>query len=280
MTPVSMEDVVRGLRELPSLPSIVLELLAAMDQENASIGYLADRISHDQALTAKTLRLANSSFYGVPSSVTTVQQAIAILGFGTVRMLIAAASIKETFNREMHASFDIKQFWRYAIATALCAKSLAPGMRVSADVAFITGLLHDVGQLVLAIQFPARYAVVLAQRAAGDCALIDVERAFMGIDHALVGGALATHWSFPTEMQDAVKCHHADHGASQAGLALAVHLADALAHALDLTGNADEAVPVVAEAVWNHLPQDPEKLERMTRDIAAEYQSICEILVG
>lgn len=280
MTPLSLEQVVRGIRELPSLPLIVLELLEAMDQEDASIGLLAERISHDQALAAKTLRLANSSFYGMPSAVTTVQQAIAILGFGTVRMLVTAASIKQAFSQEGPSCFNFKQFWQYAIATAICTKSLAPAMRVSPDMAFITGLLHDVGQLVLAVQFPDQYAAVLKRVAADDCSLLDAERAVIGIDHAVVGGALAAHWSFPGAMQDAVERHHADHGASDAGLALAVHLADALAHAMDLTGNACEAVPLVSDAVWAHLPQDPDKLARMTRDIAAEYTSICQILVG
>ncbi len=280
MTRLSMEEVVRGIRDLPSLPSIVLELLAAMDQDNASIGFLAERISQDQALTAKTLRLANSSFYGMPAAVTTVQQAIAILGLGTVRMLVAAASIKQTFNQETNAGFNFKQFWQYAIATAICAKSLAPGMGIAPGMAFITGLLHDVGQLVLAMQFPILYTAVLAQVAADDCALLDAERAVMGIDHARVGGALAAHWSFPQMMHDAVEGHHADHGAGAAELVLVVQLADALAHALDLTGNPREAVPVLPDAVWAHLPQDPQKLQRMTRDIVAEYQSICQILVG
>ena len=280
MMPLSLEDVVRRIHDLPSLPLIVLELLTAMDQEDASIGFLAERISHDQALTAKTLRLANSSFYGMPSAVTTIQQAIAILGFGTVRMLVAAASIKQTFSQEGHAAFDFRQFWRYAIATAICAKSLAPAMRVSPDTAFITGLLHDVGQLVLAMQFPIQYTAVLTQVAAEDCALLDAERTVLGIDHALVGGALAAHWSFPHEMQVAVERHHAEHGAGSEGMTLVVHLADALAHAMDLPGNAREAVPPLEAAVWAHLPQDPDKLERMTRDIAAEYTSICHILVG
>lgn len=214
------------------------------------------------------------------SAVTTVQQAIAILGLGTVRMLVAAASIKQTFDRDGHASFNFKQFWQYAIATAICAKSLAPAMRVSPDMAFISGLLHDIGQLVLAMQFPDQYAAVLARVTADDCSLLEAERAVMGIDHAVVGGALAAHWSFPSAIQDAVERHHADHGASVDGLALVVHLADALAHAMDLTGNAREAVPVVGAAVWTHLPQDADKFARMTREVAAEYASICQILVG
>src|SRR5258708_2076770 len=97
MTILSIADVVKNIRDLPALPAVVIELMNTLDQEDTGINVLAGKLSRDQALTAKTLRLANSSFYGMPSKVTTIQQAIAILGFNSVRTLVTAAAIIGNF---------------------------------------------------------------------------------------------------------------------------------------------------------------------------------------
>ena len=144
MTALSTFDVVSTLRDLPALPAIVAELLGSLDRDDAGTKLLAEKLSHDQALTAKTLRLANSSFYGMQNKVTTIQQAIAILGFNSVRTLVVAASITGCFPMDGSGAFDFKAFWRHSVGTALCAKGLARHMSVNPDQAFMVGLLHDI----------------------------------------------------------------------------------------------------------------------------------------
>ena len=154
----------RNLADLPSLPAVVMELLGSIDQEDVDISVLAKKVSHDQALTAKTLRLANSSAYGLQVKVTTIQQAITFLGFQTTRNLIIAAAVTGCFPEGQCAGFDDKAFWRHSIATAACAKVLARRMRFNQDYAFTAGLLHDIGRLVLVSSFPALYAQAIAAR--------------------------------------------------------------------------------------------------------------------
>ena len=157
----------RQLDDLPSLPAVVMELLTCIDQDDVDISVLAKKVSHDQALTAKTLRLANSSTYGLQVKVTTIQQAITFLGFQTTRNLITAAAVTGCFAQGLCKGFDDKAFWRHSIATAVCARVLARRMRFNQDYAFTAGLLHDIGRLVLVTMYPEQYAEAIATCEAG-----------------------------------------------------------------------------------------------------------------
>lgn len=246
----TMEDVARRVQDLPSLPAIVMELLACVGQEGLDLQVLAGKLALDQSLSAKTLRLANSSFYGMPSRVTTIQQAVAVLGVHNIRTLVTACSITGSFHTVAGSSFDLQAFWRHSVGTASCARALARPLRQNPDTAFIAGLLHDLGILVLATRYPDEYEAMQAYRRQHDCYQVEAERAVFGFDHAGIGGALAARWQFPQQIQHAVESHHAAGDLDAPSLALAVHLADAFSHALNLSGSSDELVPAVGWQAW------------------------------
>lgn len=280
MTTLSIAEVIKTLRDLPSLPLVVIELLSNLDQEDTNIHVLAEKVSRDQALTAKTLRLANSSFYGMQSKVTTMQQAIAILGFNSVRTLVTAAAVIGSFSQSEHPDFDFQAFWRHSIAAALCAKALARQLRANQDHAFIVGLLHDIGRLVLVTRSPKHYAEVAAYQSAHDCSMLDAERAVLQIDHATIGRALAEHWKFPALLQKAIENHHTPDGGDPASLATIVHVADGIVHALDLSGSEHDVVPVVSAAAWNGLKLEQEVLAQVFRETEMQFEEACQILVS
>jgi putative nucleotidyltransferase with HDIG domain len=279
MTSLSTFDVVSTLRDLPALPAIVAELLGSLDRDDAGTKLLAEKLSHDQALTAKTLRLANSSFYGMQNKVTTIQQAIAILGFNSVRTLVIAASITGCFPMDGPGSFNFKAFWRHSVGTALCAKGLARHMPVNQDQAFMVGLLHDIGRLVLVTRCPELFEDVVKHRAEHDCYLLDAERAVLGIDHAAVGEALAVHWKFPVTMQRAIAEHHALNRMTAGSLTYVAHVADALAHALDLSGIEDDLVPPVTAELEDDRTLNRDIMNRVCRETEAQFDEVCKILV-
>ena len=248
MMPLSVDDVVGRLQDLPSLPAVVMELLTSIDQEDVDISVLARKVSHDQALTAKTLRLANSSTYGLQVKVTTIQQAIAFLGFQTTRKLITAAAVTGCFSAGQCAGFDDKAFWRHSIATAACARVLARHLRFNQDYAFTAGLLHDIGRLVLVSTYPQRYADVIAWRRARDCELIEAERAVLGLDHVMAGIALAERWNFSETLRLGIAWHHEPERAGADFLATIAHVANAIVHALDVAGEVNDLVPPVSVA--------------------------------
>jgi HD-like signal output (HDOD) protein len=116
MNRLTPEQLAVGVQDLPSLPAVVMELLSSIEQEDIDISVLAKKVSYDQALTAKTLRLANSSTYGLQVKVTTIQQAITFLGFQTTRNLITAAAITGCFPSGRCVGFHDKGFWRHSRA--------------------------------------------------------------------------------------------------------------------------------------------------------------------
>lgn len=280
MNALSIDEVVGKLQELPSLPAVVMELLASIDQEDVDISVLARKVSHDQALTAKTLRMANSSSYGLQVKVTTIQQAITFLGFQTTRNLITAAAVTGCFAAGRCAGFSDKAFWRHSIATAACARILARRMRFNQDYAFTAGLLHDVGRLVLVSTYPARYADAIAWRAAHDCELIEAERAVLGVDHVMAGVALAERWNFSDTMRQAIAFHHEPERAGAGFLATIIHVANAIVHALDIAGEEDDLVPPVSPVAWAALGLNEEAYLHLFRETELQFAEISTILMG
>ena len=279
MTPLSVDDVVAKLQDLPSLPVVVMELLTSIEQQDVDISVLARKVSHDQALTAKTLRLANSSTYGLQVKVTTIQQAITFLGVQTTRNVITAAALTGCFSAGQCAGFDHQTFWRHSIATAACARVLARHMRFNQDYAFTAGLLHDIGRLVLVSTFPQRYADVIAWRGAHDGEWIEAERAVLGLDHVTAGVALAERWNFSETMRLGIAGHHVPARAGAGVLATLIHVANTIVHALDIAGDADDLVPPVSPVAWGALGLNEEVCLQVFRETELQFDEIHTILM-
>ena len=273
-------DILGGVDDLPSLPAVVMELLGSIDQENIDISVLAKKVSNDPALTAKTLRLVNSSAFGLQVKATTIQQAMTFLGFESTRKLITAAALTGCFPAGRCPGFNDKVFWRHSIASAACARALARRVRFNADYAFTAGLLHDIGRLVLVSRFPERYQAVLSLRDKNDSELIDAEQALLGVDHVDAGVALAEHWNFSDTMRQAIAYHHAPESPGAGFLATIVHVASAIVHALDLAGNPDELVPRLSSVAWTALGLTEEAWLQVVHETESQYQEMSAILMA
>jgi putative nucleotidyltransferase with HDIG domain len=277
---MSHDDSAFELHDLPSPPAVVMELLSSIDEPDADIALLAKKVATDQALTAKTLRLANSSLYGLSVKVTTIQQAITYLGFHTTRKLITTAALTGCFPSRQCAGFDDKAFWRHAIATAACARVLARHLRINQDIAFTAGLLHDVGRLVLVTLHPERYAAVIAHHDAHGVTLLDAEREVMAVDHVMAGIALARQWGFSDTMRQAIAFHHAPETAGAGFLATIVHVANAVVHALDLAGDEQEMVPPLSTVAWTALGLPEGEWLQVFRETELQFEEIATILMA
>ena len=279
MTAVDLAPVVTSLRDLPVLPSIVLDLIHSLERDDVDVTTLAEKMSRDQALAAKLLRLANSSFYGLAAKVKTVKQAIVVLGFDSARALAVASRIIDGFSGSGCPRVDVADFWRHSIATALCAKNLARQAGLDQDAAFIAGLLHDIGRLVLAINFPDRYAEVLDDCARNDATIYAAELRVFGLDHQRAGQMLAEAWKFPPLIQRAIGQHHAPAGADLGDLPGVVHAANAMVHALELGGGRHVAVPRLLDTAWDSLGLTPEHLLAVCRETEGQFDEACRLLM-
>lgn len=280
MSALTLEQVVAKVRDLPSLPAVVVQLIRSFGQADVAVAELSAQIAKDQALAAKTLRLANSSFYGLQSRVRTIDQAITVLGFDSVRALVTSAGIVGQFGTGATGGADFTAFWRHAVGTALCAKSVARLAGCSQEYAFVSGLLHDIGRLVLATRFPDEYAAALALQRQEDCELLHAERQVLALDHAVVGRALAQHWKFPELIQRAIGHHHAPMRDDLGDIPSVVHVANVIVHALDLDGDPDELVPPLAQDAWDSLGIEADGLRRVFAETEAEFEQACQILAA
>jgi putative nucleotidyltransferase with HDIG domain len=268
------------VRELPPLPKAALDALAALRDEQTSSQHCADLIGRDQALVARTLRLANSAFYGVPGRVATTRDAVHLLGRRTLGSVITVATLSQQFPGQGCPGFSFAAFWRHAMATALASRAVARSLQASDETAFTTGLLHDVGRLALAAYFPLQMsAAIRAQHDEGQ-AKVEAENATLGTNHVEVGALIATHWNFPAEVSQAIAGHHAPlaGAGSSASLADIVHVADAIAHALDLAGDADEVVPELDRDTWNRVGLSTPAVLAIFSDTEAGVAELCRVM--
>ena len=255
------------------------EVLLALSLARLSANRSIELIERDPALAARTLRLANSAFYGVPGRVASIGDAVRMLGLRTVSGMLAAAAVHNAIRVESCAGFRFQVYWHHAIATAIAARALAPIAGHDADEAFLAGLMHDIGQLALAAFYTSQASAALALAQAQDLPAEQTEEKVLGMAHPQVGALLAAHWHFPAAIVRAIAHHHLPERAG-AGCRLSlsglVQGSDALAHALDLSADPDEAVPVIEPAAWQALGLQQgsallilEAVERGTHEIGA-----------
>lgn len=266
------------VKDFPPLPAVVLELITSLGKDDLSAEDIAAKLSRDVALSAKTLRMANSSFYGMTRQIGSIPEALTILGLRTVRTVVVAAGVTGSFKPPDGSGFEFPPFWRHAIGAALCGQALARELRMDSDIGFTVGLLHDIGRIALAYSYPRDYAEVLAYQKEGDALLVEAERAVLGTDHARMGGQLAEHWQFSPVIVEAIEHHHTPalhHGPGLVGLA---HLADAFSHALGLSRQIDEMAPPTPPEIWGAMAPGAEACLKIFRQVESQFDDVCQAL--
>jgi HD-like signal output (HDOD) protein len=209
---MSFDQLFENATRLPSIPKVIQELLQTFDNPDADMKQIANKIALEPVLTAKLLRTANASHYGLPRKVASVQDAVIVLGFSAVRTLVMASGLVTSL--QMPAALDKKQFWKNAFAVAEGAKWLGKfGARIDANTLSTAGLVHTVGQLLMYSVYPEMAAKVKHAMAAGQSRL-EAEQATFGYTYCVVGAELAKRWKFPAVICDALLHQNAPLAAS------------------------------------------------------------------
>lgn len=202
-----IQKILKEHKELLSLPQTLSEVLRVSRDEKSSAQALAAVLMKDPALTVKVLRIANSPYYGVGREITTMTQAVVTLGMRTVTALALSTSVYRVTGG-WKSSIDRNRFWRHSLEVAISARMIAEAVKHQpAEEAFVSGLLHDIGILVLEGSFQTQYAQML-QKKRPDESLVDLETEVWGTDHARVAKFLLEQWSLPQRICDAVGLHH------------------------------------------------------------------------
>ncbi|MDO9189423.1 MAG: HDOD domain-containing protein, partial [Sulfurimicrobium sp.] len=197
------------ITNLPSLPHILLRVLDMCNRDEASLQAIADIIGKDTALSSKVIGVSNSALFGRQNNLASLEQKLALLGLDMVQTIAISSSVYQVFNNlSSSPEFDLKVFWRHSLTSAFLAKLLAQEISYPhPEEAYLTGLLLDVGQLVLWSNFPKQYAALLAEKVDG-IQLMVRESEEIGNNHCEVGSWLVNSWNLNSFMADAVLYHH------------------------------------------------------------------------
>jgi putative nucleotidyltransferase with HDIG domain len=230
------QRIIQDLGQIPTMPTIAAKVMQIVNDPHSSAEDVAKFISRDVALTSKVLRLANSAFYGIPRTISSVNSAIVILGFNTIRSLVLSASVLKVFPQKPGlASFDRKAFWKHSFMVGIASRMVAQIYRkrklVDMETAFSAGLLHDIGKIILEQFSNDDYVPVLKAAKEKNLPLFMVEKSILGMSHADVSGMLVDKWQMPNELKGPIVNHHSplDDKTCQE-MASIVHYANHLCH--------------------------------------------------
>ncbi len=239
--PHKIELVLAQLESLPPIAPVTTRILALTEDSRSSAGQIVDLIGSDPSLTMRVLSLLNRADRGVRPEAVTIENAVVLLGFKTIRQVTLAVKVMEVFGGAQtvddgEGGFERIEFWKHCLAVACAARRIAmhlPPPHPDAEEAFVLGLLHDIGKIALRTAMPKSFARVVrkANESRGD--FTDAERAVLGVDHTIVGRRLAERWNLPQPLVDAVWLHHQPFDGLPASIAAGrhvqiVHLADTL----------------------------------------------------
>jgi putative nucleotidyltransferase with HDIG domain len=205
------DQLLEKIDDLPPLPAVAARVMGMADDDRASAMDLAQVLATDQALTAKLIRISNSAYYGFARRVSTVREAVVMLGFKQVRQVAVGASVMNTFRNGAKADevFNIDLFWGHSVAVAVAGEALAKKTRAARpEDAFTAGILHDIGRLVLRQTMPREFAEAVRMARDTGMPLHQAESELSGYAHDDVGRALGERWKFPPHLVEAVRCHH------------------------------------------------------------------------
>jgi putative nucleotidyltransferase with HDIG domain len=228
--PQDLKHIASQLKSFPSMPGAAVNLLALIDDPEINLVLIEKKLRQDPGLTANLLRLANSAYFGIPTKVGSVRQAILLLGLKRLSHMVIASCVSAIMNKPV-PGYDLSagELWRHSIAVTIAAEGLAKELNVAdTEEIFTAALLHDVGKFVLgdfvADEFP-KIEKVLSEGITFE----EAENKVLGTNHADIGGFILNKWSLPANIVNAVRWHHDPDSAEQSGVMLdIVHLANVL----------------------------------------------------
>lgn len=186
---------------MPTIPKVVQELIESFSNEDIDIEAIARKVSVDQVLTAKVLRLANSSYYGLQRKIGSVDEAVVVMGLNSLRTLVVATGVTGAF--APIPGFDRAHFWRRSLVVAAYARWLAKKASLNGEIAFTSGLMHAIGEVLIHLALPVEVQLINRQATVGG-RRVQLEREALGFSHCEVGAELARRWCFPADIQAAI----------------------------------------------------------------------------
>jgi HD-like signal output (HDOD) protein len=277
MSTPDLNRIIGKIEDLPTLPRTVLKITELVNNPRSSAKDLARIITDDQVLTARLLKLVNSSFYGFPQRISTVTGAIVLLGFDAIRNLLLTTSVFDMFsNNKKLNKFNQEKFWDHSLGCAVGAKVIGNALRHDKiEELFVVGLLHDIGKIVEMMFLPKQFSKIADYVNDNHTLMRTAEEAILGYNHAEIGKLLGERWNLPPKLISIIAHHHqpsaAGHFIMEAAI---VHLADIFCRALNIGYGGDDKMPSLDAFAWESLKIKTSAIEPIIEVMKKEFDDI------
>jgi HD-like signal output (HDOD) protein len=243
---------------LPEIPSIVFELNEVIANPLSSAEDIAQVVHRSPSLTALLLKIVNSPFYGFPSKIDKISLAVTLIGTREISGLALGISILSQFNNIPKEILSMYSFLRHSLACGIISRILAAHKSLpQTEQLFVSGLLHDLGRLILYSYFPEESRSILSQARSANSLLYRQENDQLGCNHTHVAKHLLQQWKLPMVLENNVFFHHSPSEAPQPVPATLVHVADIITNGLGIGTSGERFVPPLDHAAWENLGLSP-----------------------
>lgn len=265
--------------KLPEVPSLVFELNEIIADPMSSAADIAQVVNKSPSLTATLLKIVNSAFYGFRSKIDSISRAVMLMGSKEVSNLALGITIMETFRDIPKTVLDVASFLEHNLACGTVARILAShGNIPHAEQLFVSGMLHDIGRLVLCKYFPDYARQTFVEAAQGGIPLLKAEQRFLGCTHAHLGKRLLNKWKLPLSLENNVCYHHNPSSAPNPALAATLQMADMIVHGLGIGNSAEKTVPSFDARAWERVNLPTGAFQSLIKQAEHQMQTFREVL--
>ena len=249
------EAILAAIKDLPSIPKVVFEVTRLLNDSKTATNRLSEVIGKDQGLTSKVLAIANSPLYGIKRKVSSIEFAVLILGFQEIKNIVAALSFVDSIEVAPTEYFDPQEFWLHSMLVGTAAKGISQhlGFEFGSE-AFVAGLLHDLGILVIHKFFHAEFIQIVEKASSENMPIIEAETKILGLTHQEIGRFLAEKWDLPLILCESINFHHTPSEANENKYFVSIiHLVDYMTQCLGVGQFYWDRDMVLDDQILEHL---------------------------
>jgi putative nucleotidyltransferase with HDIG domain len=270
------------ISDLPTLPTVAMEINRLLQDVNAPIEKLVDMLEKDQSMVLKILRLVNSSFYGFRSKISNLRHAVTLMGYSTVQHAVVTVAVIDSRKTETTLKgFDITSFWTHSLSVGVMCRHLAAQTKLTVpNEAFTAGLIHDIGKVVLVSHFPEVFVDLMETVAKDEITFYAAEKAGDTYPHNLIGSNLARRWMLPQPLDLAIRHHHGDIAQNMDGtFAGLVAIADTLVNVMEGNPGHRLGAYVIAAAIRDPVMKVLKDSAQWFPQVKQEMASACDFFI-
>jgi putative nucleotidyltransferase with HDIG domain len=277
-----IDSILKSVDMIPAFPAAIQKVSELLRDEDYEVADVVNVIKHDQAIAANIIKISNSAYFGARQKIKTIHDAVVYLGQKQLTRAVQTAGISKIYQKggKGYAS-QAKDFWEHAVAVALMSQILCRKIQGREDpILYTAALLHDVGKVIMGEYVHEYFQKIIGRVHERKCSFLEAEEEFIGINHANLGGRIAEHWNFPSEIRDAIAYHHRpdlleDEGNTMASL---VYLSDQACLMMGLTGGVDALAYTGLENVMRRFDLRMVDLEKSLIALLDELEKAKELM--